>query len=132
MTSYDGAHVHLHMYTHVRVQDALTFVVGSFSDSEVVKLTSIQLVSAMELLVSHTSLWSTSLVSDDTESVKEMSSRINNTVRDLGKELVLFLQVYIHLSCIVQSPERASCTRQSCLESAAAHLSITKSYSTGL
>ena len=64
-----------------------------------VKLTSIQLVSAMELLVSHTSLWSTSLVSDDTEAVKEMSSRINNTVRDLGKELVLFLQVSIHLSC---------------------------------
>ena len=70
-----------------------SLLTGSFADSELMKLTSMQLVAAMELLVSHSSLWVTSCGEEGWSVVRDICAALHASVRDLGKEMLSFLQV---------------------------------------
>lgn len=52
-----------------------------------------QLVSAMELLVSHVQLWSASLQDMDSTTILQLTAAIQASVKDLGTQMVTFLQV---------------------------------------
>lgn len=73
-------------------------VTDLFSDSELMKLSSMQLVGALELMVSNSAQWLSSLTPLESSIAQQMHQNISNTRTELVGEILTFLKVCSHIS----------------------------------
>jgi len=65
-----------------------------------VRATSIHLVAALELLVTHVALWRETHNEIESSAIKRLDSGVTRSVENLGVELVTFLQVIIYFNIL--------------------------------
>lgn len=80
----------LELYTQVR--DTRSITVAEFADSDLVRVTSIHLVAALELLVTHAALWRETHEEIESSVIKRLDAGVTRSVENLGVELITFLQ----------------------------------------
>ena len=80
------------------------FAAADFADSDLVRVTTVRLVAALELLVTHTSLWCATREDVESSVIRDWDSAVTSSVQELGAELVTFLQVIFCSFFNVHSP----------------------------
>ncbi|KAI0238211.1 hypothetical protein LSAT2_011159 [Lamellibrachia satsuma] len=80
----------LEFYTQVQETNSIT--AAEFADCDLVRVTSIHLVAALELLLTHTSLWCATHQDVESSVIRGLDSGVTRSVEDLSMELVTFLQ----------------------------------------
>ena len=67
-----------------------------FADSDLVRVTSMQLVASLELLVSQTTIWTAMFDDIEPSQVGEITHCVHDSVRELAMEILAFIQVRIY------------------------------------